>query len=156
MHAERFVNLAPLSLLANTLGLWFKDVRTHPPIVFKFPPPEAEADVEQTVVTLSGLLQGVTPYAMLDDTHLAGFSPPRKASFVPPATSPAGAPAPEARFLNTTLDVDLRSLNLHLMLKVKEIAGCSEAMWEWVCQHKGTVGELTRAEFDGLLIRFEL
>jgi hypothetical protein len=24
MHAERWINLAPLSLLANTVGLWFK------------------------------------------------------------------------------------------------------------------------------------
>ncbi|KAI0036507.1 hypothetical protein K488DRAFT_81951 [Vararia minispora EC-137] len=38
MHAERWVNLAPLSLLANALPLHFKDVRTHPPIMFMFPP----------------------------------------------------------------------------------------------------------------------
>ncbi|VDB91424.1 unnamed protein product, partial [Peniophora sp. CBMAI 1063] len=38
MHAERFINLAPLSLLANSLPLYFKDVRTHPPITFMFPP----------------------------------------------------------------------------------------------------------------------
>ncbi|KAL1742349.1 hypothetical protein HDZ31DRAFT_43460 [Schizophyllum fasciatum] len=38
MHAARFVNLAPLSLLANTLRLHFEDVRSHPPLEFAFPP----------------------------------------------------------------------------------------------------------------------
>ncbi|KAL1702751.1 hypothetical protein EV121DRAFT_209352 [Schizophyllum commune] len=38
MHASRFVNLAPLSLLANTLRLHFEDVRSHPPLEFSFPP----------------------------------------------------------------------------------------------------------------------
>lgn len=38
MHAARFVNLAPLSLLANTLRLHFEDVRSHPPLEFSFPP----------------------------------------------------------------------------------------------------------------------
>lgn len=38
MHAARFVNLAPLSLLANTLRLHFDDVRSHPPLEFSFPP----------------------------------------------------------------------------------------------------------------------
>lgn len=39
MHADRFINLAPLSLLTNTLSLWFKDLRTHPPLNLTFPPP---------------------------------------------------------------------------------------------------------------------
>lgn len=39
MHAQRFVNLAPLSLIANSLAAWFRGVRTHPPLVFTFPPP---------------------------------------------------------------------------------------------------------------------
>ncbi|THH16366.1 hypothetical protein EW146_g4253 [Bondarzewia mesenterica] len=39
MHASRFINLSPLSLLANSLPLYFKDVRTHSPIMFMFPPP---------------------------------------------------------------------------------------------------------------------
>ncbi|KAH7878089.1 uncharacterized protein C8R40DRAFT_1168134 [Lentinula edodes] len=38
MNAARFVNLSPLSLLPNLLGLYFKDLRTHPPVIFTFPP----------------------------------------------------------------------------------------------------------------------
>ncbi|KDQ62491.1 hypothetical protein JAAARDRAFT_170906 [Jaapia argillacea MUCL 33604] len=39
MHSSRFVNLAPLALLPNYLSLYFKDVRTHMPIIVTFPPP---------------------------------------------------------------------------------------------------------------------
>ncbi|KAJ7784467.1 hypothetical protein B0H16DRAFT_298953 [Mycena metata] len=41
MNATRFINLSPLSLLANLVGLHFKDVRTHPPLQLTFPPPAA-------------------------------------------------------------------------------------------------------------------
>ncbi|KAF9267364.1 hypothetical protein L218DRAFT_995627 [Marasmius fiardii PR-910] len=38
MHSSRFINLSPLSILPNTLSLHFKDVRTHAPLQFRFPP----------------------------------------------------------------------------------------------------------------------
>ncbi|PFH46520.1 hypothetical protein AMATHDRAFT_69619 [Amanita thiersii Skay4041] len=38
MLSARFINMSPLSLLANHLGLHFRDLRTHPPIQFTFPP----------------------------------------------------------------------------------------------------------------------
>ncbi|KAI0298803.1 hypothetical protein B0F90DRAFT_1818490 [Multifurca ochricompacta] len=38
MHAARFINLSPLSLLANSLPVYFKNVRSHAPIMFMFPP----------------------------------------------------------------------------------------------------------------------
>ncbi|KAI9443139.1 hypothetical protein H4582DRAFT_1160245 [Lactarius indigo] len=38
MHAARFINLSPLSLLAHSLPLYFKNVRSHAPIMFMFPP----------------------------------------------------------------------------------------------------------------------
>ncbi|KAH9065482.1 hypothetical protein EDB87DRAFT_1555929 [Lactarius vividus] len=40
MHAARFINLSPLSLLAHSLPLYFKNVRSHAPIMFMFPPPD--------------------------------------------------------------------------------------------------------------------
>ncbi|KZT64915.1 hypothetical protein DAEQUDRAFT_769258 [Daedalea quercina L-15889] len=43
MHAARFINLAPLSLLSNLLPLYFQGVRTHPPLVAMFPPPPHES-----------------------------------------------------------------------------------------------------------------
>ncbi|OSD07516.1 hypothetical protein PYCCODRAFT_1463755 [Trametes coccinea BRFM310] len=39
MHAVRFINLEPLSLLTNLLPLHFRDVRAPPPVVINFPPP---------------------------------------------------------------------------------------------------------------------
>ena len=42
MHAARFINLSPVSLLANILVQYFKGVRSHPPVLVTFPPPETE------------------------------------------------------------------------------------------------------------------
>jgi hypothetical protein len=42
MHAARFINLSPVSLLASILVQYFKDVRSHPPVLVTFPPPETE------------------------------------------------------------------------------------------------------------------
>ncbi|KAG1820723.1 hypothetical protein EV424DRAFT_881573 [Suillus variegatus] len=169
MHAERFINLSPLSLLANTVGLWFKDVRTHPPILLRFPPPrEPESSntlsvssvggsgvgadrntySKTTIISLDGLSNGASPYASLD----CAISIQRQ-------TQMRALP-------NPALDVDLKFLNLHLALRVKEIVACAEAMWEWVSEFQRDVGRtdgvygkiigLTRSQFDELLLRFEL
>lgn len=47
-------------------------------------------------------------------------------------------PAHDVRFRlpNTTMNIDLRSLNLHLALRVTEILACSETMWEWVLDYQ--------------------
>lgn len=42
MHADRFINLRPISVLTNVLPLYFRDVRSHPPLLITFPPPEEE------------------------------------------------------------------------------------------------------------------
>lgn len=190
MHAERFINLSPLSLLANTVGSWFKDVRTHPPILLHFPPqrePEGantllsvsgsntgayssslgSSDIQDmnssvganrnthsgnTVISLDGLRNGASPYASFD----CAISIQRQA---------------QMRALpNPALDVDLKFLNLHLTLRVKEIVACAEAMWEWVSEFQtrgigrtnltsgmnAKIMGLTRSQFDELLLRFEL
>ncbi|KAF9221663.1 hypothetical protein BS17DRAFT_710961 [Gyrodon lividus] len=212
MHAERFVNLAPLSLLANTMGLWFKDVRTHPPIVFRFPPlrepptdsPDGRPQFHSgegtdSILSLRDLLLGRSPYATLDDARLTAFPPAWKASGNFGSTSdvstqtlvdegePPASPSPvqtwstdtatassqtlsSSPIPNPTLEIDLRTLNLHLTLRVKEILACAEAMWDWVVdfqakmkgfERKSTeeyavIGKLTRAEFDDMLVRFDL
>ncbi|KAF7288545.1 Methyltransf-25 domain-containing protein [Mycena chlorophos] len=48
MNAARFINMSPLSLLANLVGVYFKDVRTHPPLQMTFPPPAAPQPEEAT------------------------------------------------------------------------------------------------------------
>ena len=71
---------------------------------------------------------------------------------------------------NETLDVDLRALNVHLGIRVKEVLGCAEAMWDWVVDYHlkarggereprgvyALISQLSRAEFDDLLAKFEL
>ncbi|KAI0056110.1 hypothetical protein BV25DRAFT_1651821 [Artomyces pyxidatus] len=83
------------------------------------------------------------------------------------------------RLPNRQLDFDIKSLNLHLSTRVTEILACAESMWEWVLsfqeeqrwtkvqwegaeappEPEGPAKELvgmSRAEFDVLLLRFEL
>ena len=75
------------------------------------------------------------------------------------------------RLPNKTLAFDLQSLNLHLSVRVSELVACREAMWEWVLgwQEKerergggggGWIEEelrgMSRAEFEGLVSRFEM
>lgn len=77
------------------------------------------------------------------------------------------------RLPNTTLQVDLRTLNLHLALRTFEVIACAEAMWEWVLEFQAsppkiyaswdtgdpvekTIAELSRSEFDALLTQFNL
>jgi hypothetical protein len=88
-----------------------------------------------------------------------------------------------------TLNTDIRTLNLHLALRAKEIVACSEPMWEWVQEYqfkqpkprfrsdsievallgstrafkgdssdlvKGAILEMTRFDFDQILINFQL
>lgn len=98
----------------------------------------------------------------------------------------------KSRLPNTTLQVDLRTLNLHLALRTSEILACAEALWEWVLDFqagklkqkevgrsrsgsidgssstlqprnghatdpvKEAIAELSRSDFDALLINFNL
>ncbi|KAK7056888.1 hypothetical protein VNI00_002605 [Paramarasmius palmivorus] len=232
--ASRFINLAPLSLLPNLLNVHFKDVRTHPPLQFTFPPRidsprhQGESDIRQAedpdeeaqdavspapattwtprarrhsvtatphqrfvfpassnepfrslenlhgdedydndhFVSIKTLIQGASPYVSLDDSRPSAFSPSSRASFfkapspkalsMPPQdvqtnseslnspTSPKLSPFAIAtsasmlknRLPNQTLNMDLRSLNLHLLARVSEIMACSESMWEWLVEYQ--------------------
>jgi hypothetical protein len=69
MHAARFINLSPLSLLANSLPVYFEsgfgshspiahfwltdesiaDVRSHAPIMFMFPPPDLKQQHSRSI-----------------------------------------------------------------------------------------------------------
>ncbi|KAK0197024.1 hypothetical protein F5146DRAFT_921117 [Armillaria mellea] len=163
MQASRFINLSPLSLLPNLLGIYFRDVRTHPPIIFAFPPlapkqaqddehdshseHEHDSDPDEEAhrwISVQNLLHKTSKYVSLDDSKTAGLTP-RSAKSKPTnkvvssdtSSIPPKKPPPN-RLPNTKLHIDLSTLNLHLALRTAEILGCSEAMWEWVleCQHE--------------------
>ncbi|KAK7048448.1 Methyltransf-25 domain-containing protein [Favolaschia claudopus] len=279
MNATRFINLSPLSLLANLMGLHFKDVRTHPPLQLTFPPPAPKLPEPEEVTTdddsdsddarnalipspkrrlsikssmrastllnsnpgsprsatftdalsmadeprwvnTKDLLKRESRYIVLDETRRSAYSPAARSSF--PAMSPvrplSGLPDVDApteskehphpppkmlpiyrtpegqnRLPNNTFNIDVRTLNMHLALRVAEIVACTESMWEWVASYqansrvagrpragslatevpprasrifvksdpatdafKSAVLDLTREDFDDLLVRFEL
>lgn len=83
------------------------------------------------------------------------------------------------------LEIDLKTLHLHLSLRVAETLGCAESMWEWVLEEQeryhselhrkrlrglarppqleenedpqmAAIRKMTRAEFDSCLQRFSL
>ncbi|KAJ7819382.1 hypothetical protein B0H14DRAFT_3737686 [Mycena olivaceomarginata] len=232
MNATRFINLSPLSLLANLVGLHFRDVRTHPPLQLTFPPPVAKPATFSDGSTLAeeprwlntkDLLKRESRYISLDESRRSAYSPAARSSF--PAMSPpmpvSGLPAvdtsefslagvspppapkllpiyrtPESqnRLPNNTFNIDVRTLNMHLALRVAEVVACAESMWEWVVSYqavsrptagrpragslaselpprasrvvlrpdpstdafKNAVLDLTREDFDDLLVKFEL
>ena len=130
--------------------------------MFRFPPSTStsthvqpsNSDVRSsktgnTLISLDGSCNGISAYASLDGTAQTGT----RSRVRPP---------------NLAVDVDLRTLNLHLAVRVKEIVACAEAMWEWVCEFQmrgreremggvyAKIMELKREGFDELLVRFEL
>ncbi|KAJ7175947.1 hypothetical protein C8R46DRAFT_1080142 [Mycena filopes] len=221
MNATRFINLSPLSLLANLVGLHFKDVRTHPPLQLTFPPPttsppppiaiedlttddESDSDDarnaivpsprrrslmssgpssssgpttprsmtfsdtsigdENRWVNTTDLLKRESRYIILDNARMSAYSPASRSSFpaMSPVRTPAGLPpvdppaAPAAldeavnmkppaaarnpehqnRLPNSTFNIDVRTLNMHLAIRTAEILACAESMWEWVVSYQ--------------------
>jgi hypothetical protein len=41
-----------------------------------------------------------------------------------------------SRLPNRALNIDLKTLNMHLYLRTVDILGCSEPMWEWVVKYQ--------------------
>lgn len=73
------------------------------------------------------------------DVHSgSGIATPRGNSDLSSIKSPKPGLTRDIRFRlpNTTMNIDLRSLNLHLSLRTTEIMACSETMWEWVLEHQ--------------------
>ncbi|KAG6849932.1 hypothetical protein H0H93_003461 [Arthromyces matolae] len=198
---SRFINISPLALLANYVGFYFQDVRTHPPLQYHFPAlsrkrpcsdtEEEEGDSESEdassddardailpspisrsvrrqlsrrssgqnrndedgqiteenrYVGVQGILHHSTPYITLDETRSSALSPSLKGLF----PSISSAQIQRSSFLpNTTMHLDLKTLNLHLALRTAEIVACSESMWEWV--RKFQADAKARRERDGIL-----
>ncbi|KAG6814225.1 hypothetical protein H0H92_015340 [Tricholoma furcatifolium] len=176
---SRFINMSPLALLANYVALYFKDVRTHPPLQYHFPAritrsnssgdvKESQENIEEeeydddsddardailpspisrtskrsprrmsaqsqkeeaAYIGVKSLLNHSSPYITLDESRASALSPSIKGMF-PDVSSTR---LQRAAFLpNTTMHLDLKTLNLHLSLRAAEIIACSETMWECV------------------------
>jgi len=209
MLASRFVNSAPLSVLHSLLEYHFRDVRTHPPLQYSFPPtppklrpkvtedehegeeedhfnhtPEPNGDgghvhgmVQPTRtmstkslslapphtdehgevkedhrwVSIKELLSQHSPYVALDKSRIIGLPPTHLAGHTHaglkrragppslPVKKPKDLPllsATSSVLPNGVLNIDLRSLNVHLLLRAREVLACSETMWEWLEEYQ--------------------
>lgn len=86
---------------------------------------------------IRSLLQRGSQYITLDDTRIYAFSPSSKAAFPSATSAQTDKGQRGSRLPNTTMNFDLKSLNLHLALRAAEILACSESMWEWVLEYQG-------------------
>jgi hypothetical protein len=125
-------------------------------------------DNEQPLLSLESLQQ---QYSQYDGTRGDTFSPSLQGDLATKRLSRLPTTA--------TLNADLRTLNLHLALRTKEIIACSESMWEWVEQFQResaatsmpnlnalsnwsldmtrcAILEMTREDFDLLLNNFTM
>ncbi|KAF5360373.1 hypothetical protein D9756_004915 [Leucocoprinus leucothites] len=209
MLASRFINATPLSIIQNYLEYHFtgkplpllavyspntlKDVRTHPPLLYTFPPTallhsesryvtDSETETESSdgfssddeeardairpkpsehkasdgprsryrcvlgkpaegepdglrFLTFPHLIRRQSPYVSFDGSRGYAFSPSIHSNRRSVEGKPSG-PMRMSRLPNPDLNIDLRTLNMHLYLRTMDILGCSEPMWEWVVQHQ--------------------
>ncbi|KAF7365119.1 Methyltransf-25 domain-containing protein [Mycena venus] len=116
-------------------------------------------------VNTKDLLKRESRYIVLDEARRSAYSPATRSSF--PAMSPvlrsiSGLPGIDAeggdghqhpppkllpiyrspegqnRLPNNTFNIDIRTLNMHLALRVAEIVACTESMWEWVVSYQAS------------------
>jgi hypothetical protein len=104
------------------------------------PDPHSIHDVDGQLSTQSILLH-TSPYVTLDGARTPAYSPSTKAVF--PKKNNDGKlefnQRTKSRLPNQTLHIDLRTLNLHLAIRAREILACSESMWEWVLEYQAKV-----------------
>jgi len=123
-------------------------------------------------------LQQQSPSVTLDGTRGHAYSPSQQGKNFGVSNRNTPATKRMSRLPTTALNIDLRTLNLHLALRAKEILACSESMWEWVEEFQRTsetsiprlngpsnwsmgvtrcaILEMTREDFDHLLNNFTL
>lgn len=207
MLSSRFINPSPLALLSTYLEYHFKDARTHPPLLFSFPPlyarslavqsedheddptfsPDSAVSAKSAAshengvlsedkryLSMQGLLHHASPFITLDVSKTNPFAPYAKSPLAlhrgldGRAQKIPGIP-------NKNLNIDLRTLHLHLALRANEIMACAETMWDWVRdtqlaakanprrptltgsgqEHHMAVLDLNREDFNQLLLNFE-
>ena len=93
-------------------------------------------------LTSQSILLHTSPYVILDEARSPAYSPSTKA-VLPMKKNNDGKQEynriTQSRLPNQTLHIDLRTLNLHLAIRAKEILACSESMWEWVLEYQAKV-----------------
>lgn len=122
--------------------------------------------------------QQSSPYVTLDGTRGTAYPPSQQTNAAVLKARDTPTSKRMSRLPTSTLNIDLRTLNLHLALRAQEILACSESMWEWVVEFQRTsetsvpsltapnnwasdvtrctILEMTRDDFDHLLNNFAL
>jgi len=89
-------------------------------------------------LSVQALLKHQSPYVSLDESVGYAYAPSSRASMPTRKTKEGAAEAAQrmSKLPNKTLNIDLRTLNLHLAIRAKEVIACSESMWEWVVEYQ--------------------
>ena len=86
-------------------------------------------------LNIKHLLRRDSQYIQLDDARIPAFAPSVR-PLSSGITSSQASKTRGSRLPNATMKFDLKSLNLHLALRLAEIIACSEPMWEWVLEYQ--------------------
>lgn len=115
-------------------------------------------------MTVNHLRTGTSQFLTLDHSRMDAFSPSPHAAFPSPIQKTSGQsrirrqttdgtrpqegtvafpqsaqdsfPKSATRLPNRNFEFDIGLLNLHLLLRVEEILGCAEAMWDYVLDYQ--------------------
>ena len=98
---------------------------------------ETEMDEKSRFLSMQSLLQQNSPYVSLDGTRPSAFSPSTRAGLAQSTRDMrVAAIRRSSRLPNGQLNLDLKTLNLHLTQRVLEVLACVEAMWEWMLEEQ--------------------
>ncbi len=93
-----------------------------------------DSEDEIRFLSLSQIIDQQSPYVTFDRSRGFAFSPayPQRWS----TDGKSSGPGYMSRLPNPILNIDLKTLNMHLYLRTMDILGCSEPMWDWVVQYQ--------------------
>lgn len=99
---------------------------------------EPEMNEKSRFLSMQSLLQHGSPYVSLDETRPTAFAPSSRVGFNKWTREMTIATAirRSSRLPNGQLNLDLKTLNLHLALRVLEVLACVESMWEWLLEEQ--------------------
>lgn len=110
--------------------------------------PTEEEQADLRVLSFPDLIRRQSPYVTLDGSRGYALSPVSHTQRRNSDKKTSG-PMRMSKLPNTTLNIDLKTLNMHLYLRAMDILGCSEPMWEWVEQYQEELAKRRSANGNG-------
>ena len=113
---------------------------------------DTEVDEKSRFLSMRALLQHESRYVSLDETRPSAFSPSTRVNFTRSIQDmKSAAIRRSSRLPNGQLHLDLKTLNLHLALRIEEVLGCAESMWEWVREEQTRIAKVSQEEHNRLM-----